>query len=163
MKLYELPAAFAEVEMMLVDGELTEEAMAKLAALEGTLEEKVQSCLCVAKNFAARAVIRKREADRMYDLAKSDEGNLKRLMDYVQFVMEKLDYERIETDLFKVRIQANPPSVVIDELLDLAHIPAEWVKTTIAPDRKAILAAAKSGDPLVEGITIVQTKSLRVS
>ena len=162
MRLYELPAAFAEVEAMLIDGELDEAAMAKLAALEGTLNEKVQSCLCVSRNFSARADARKAEADRLAALAKSDRGNSDRLKNYVQDTLEKLGVAKVETELFKVRIQDNPPSVVVSEAVDLDWLPKEMVRITKEVDKKKVLAAGNMGLPLPEGIQIIQTKSLRV-
>lgn len=164
MRLYELPARFQEIESLAIDGELTDEHLAKLAELEGTLAEKVQSSLCVSRNFAARAAARKAEADRLSALAKSDAANEERLKKYVEGVLLALNVDKVETDLFKVRIQANPPKVVIAEGFDLSTLPDEWLNPPKPREanKKAILAASKDA-PLPEGVSIVQEKSLRVS
>lgn len=159
MKLYQLPSAFAEIEAMLTDGEIDTQAMEKLASLEGELQEKVQSCLCVARNFAARAEARKNEANRLAALAQADASNEKRLKEYVQGVMTQLGQDRIETELFKVWIQNNPPSVNVD---DVSTLPTEFTKTTVEADKKALMAAHKEGKTLPGGVTINQTRSLRV-
>ena len=66
MKLYELPAAFAEAEALTTDdGELTPEAFEKLTALEIELDKKVDGCCRVMRHFEAQAAAYKAEADRL--------------------------------------------------------------------------------------------------
>lgn len=161
MKLYELPAAFNEIEALLIDGEMTEEAMDRLARLEGALADKVQACMCVAQNFAARSAARKRESDRLASLAYQDANNEKRLREYVQRVMEQLGQKRVDTDLFAVWIQANAPAVTIDETVDVQKLPDGWIRIKFEPNKTAIMQAHKDGAPLPEGISITQTRSLR--
>jgi hypothetical protein len=163
MKLYELPAKFAEFETMLIDGELTDDAMARLTELEASLTEKVQSCLCVMRNFDARASARKEEAKRLNALAQTDSQSAERLKKYVQQTLERLGMKSIETPLFKARLQNNPPGCTIEEGTELPPWLVRIVPEVIEPDKKAIMDAHKAGQPLPEGVKITQTQSLRIS
>lgn len=162
MKLYELPASFAQLEALAVDGELTDEHLAKLADLEASLKDRVQAVLCVARNFAARAAARKAEADRLYGLAQTDANNEKRLLRYVEDTLLKLGMDRIETDLFRCWMQTTPPKVSISPQLSATDLPLKFRKVNVEADKSAILAAHKNGELLPEGVGVTQTKTLRV-
>lgn len=159
MTLYSLPAAFAEIEAMAEEGELSEAAIERLASLEGTLAEKVQSCLCVARNFAARYDARIGEASRLQDLAESDRKSELGIYAYVEKVLRQLKVDKIETDLFKVSFAKNPPKVVVKDDLDIETLPDEWLR--VVPehkelDKKKVLAASKDC-PLPFGVEVQQT------
>lgn len=164
MKLYELPARFAEVEAMLIDGEMTEEVCAKLSFLEETISAKVQACLCVVKNLEARAYARYTEAGRISELGDSDKRNADRLKAYVEKTLISIGIDKLETELFKVSFKLNPPKIVVKDDLDINDLPDEWVR--IVPeskelDKKKIMAASKDC-PLPFGIEVVQEKRMVV-
>ncbi len=162
--LHSLPSRFAEIEAMLADGELDDEALAKLADAESDLKAKVQSCLCVARNFEERGAARNREATRLLDLTKSDCNNAKRLYEYVERVLKQLAIDKIETDLFKISFRSNPPKVVVADGFDINTLPDEWLRVVPEKkelDKKAVLEASKE-TPLPEGLSVEQTKRMVV-
>ena len=164
MRLYELPARFAEVEAMLVDGEMSQEAMDKLASLEETIAAKVQSCLCVVKNLEARAYARYTEAGRLSELADSDKKNADRLRAYVEKTLISIGIDKLETELFRVSFKLNPPKIVVKDDFDIADISDEWVRWPDPKpelDKKKILAASKDC-PLPFGLEVVQEKRMVV-
>lgn len=163
VKLYQLPQAFAEVEAMTEDGELTPEAFAKLTSLELELKQKLDGCCRVMRHFEAQAAAFNTEADRLAKHAKAAANSVEWLKSYMEDNLAKMGIEKIETDLFKLRLQNNPPSCQIDPGLDVATLPPYLVKQTIEVDRRACLQFAKGDGPLPKGISIVQTKSLRIS
>ena len=164
MRLYQLPAAFAEIEAMTCDdGELSSEAMEKLTSLEMALESKIEACCRVVRHFEANATAYKTEAERLSRNAAAAASNAKRLKEYMQMVLETLNLPRVETELFKVRIQHNPPSVKISESVYATRLPEEFQRVIIEPDKSALMEAFKSGKELPIGVTVVQTSSLRIS
>lgn len=161
MKLYQLPACFAEIELLASDGELTPDLEAKLDALEMELSTKLDSCCRVLRSLEARAAAYKAEADRMYDGAAKAETSAWRLKEYMQRTLEALGIERQDTELFRLRIAKNPPSVKFDG--DPRELPIVYQRVTVEADKKRLLDAHKGHMTLPPGVSIQQTKSLRIS
>ena len=162
--LWQIPARFSEIEAMLADGELSEEDLAKLADAESDLKAKVQSCLCVARNFEARSEARYNEGERLRRLAETDSNNADRLTEYVERVLKQLAIDKIETDLFRISFRSNPPKVVVADDFDISTLPDEWIRVVPEKkeiDKKAVLEASKE-TPLPEGLSVEQTKRMVV-
>lgn len=163
MKLYLLPPAFEAVLAATEDGELTPEALAKLDSLEMELKDKVDGCCRVMKAFDAQADAYKAEADRLYKHSQMAANQAKRMKEYVDTNLRAIGVEKLETELFKLRYQKNPPSCVVPDGLDPSTLPEAFKVVKIEPNKRAMIDAAKAGQTLPEGITITQATSLRIS
>jgi hypothetical protein len=164
MKLYELPAAFAEAEMMLTDdGELTPEAFEKFESLKIALESKIEGCCRLMRHFDAQGASYKAEADRLTHHRTVAENNAKRLKEYMKTTLDTLGIKKVETELFKVRIQNNPLAVNVDDSVNAEQLPDEFKVVEYRPNKKAMLEASKDGKALPEGCSVTQGSHLRVS
>lgn len=163
MKLYQLPAAFTDIDLMTQDGELPPEAMEKLAALEMELGQKLDACCRVMRRFEAQAAAYKNEADRFAKHATSATNNAARIKKYMEDNLKALGIDKIETELFRLRLQNNAPSCEIVAGFDLRTLPEEYQSIKIDANKRALLQAHKDGVLLPEGVSIVQTRTLRVS
>lgn len=164
MKLYELPPAFSAVELLAgEDGELTAKALDRLTSLEMALADKVEACCRVMRNYEARAAAFKAEADRLAFHGTTAAKNAQRLKEYVKGVMEQLNVPRVDAGLFKVRVQANPPTIKVTDECDIHDLPDQFKRVTIEFDKRAMLDAAKAGDALPAGIEVVRGSHLRVT
>ena len=163
MKLYELPPAFAEVELAAADGELDAASMERLAALEGELSARVDGCCRVVRGLEARAGAFVAEAERLRSRAAVAVANARRLKEYVRQNLEAMGVPRVETALFTVRLQQNPAAVNLAPGLEPEALPEEFRRTRCEPDRAALLLAHKQGRPLPNGVTITRTTGLRIT
>lgn len=92
---------------------------------------------------------------------KTDENHKKSLDKYMMHTMDVLGKNKIETELFTIRQQNNPASVVID-VNDIDDIPIEYLvtqKPTI--NKKKISEDIKAGVDL-HFAHLEQSKSLRI-
>ncbi len=162
MKLYEIAPALLAIQEQSDDGELTDEMIAQIANLEMALEDKLDACCCVLRGMQAHAEAYLAEAARMRQKVQIAQNNVERLKNYMQTNLETLGIERLEMRLFKLRLQKNPPSCVVGTGVVVAKLPEEFKKVTVEPNKSAILAAYKECRALPAGITVVQTKGLRI-
>ena len=82
------------------------------------------------------------------------EKKKERLLNFLKFAMDVNAIVTLEGHLFKARIQANPPTVIVRNEED---VPAEFksIKQEVVLDKKAILNSWKAGKP-VAGTEIIQ-------
>ncbi len=164
MKLYQLTTEFQQVEAMTGDdGEILPEAFDRLTALEMELAAKLDGCCRMMRHFEARAAVFKAESDRLAGHARSAAASAARLKRYVEDAMKAIGADKIETELFKLRIQNNPPSCDIDPAIDLRLLPEAFIVTRVEANKRAIIAAALEGEILPAGVTIRQTRTIRIS
>ncbi len=166
MKLYQLPPAFAALEALAGDnGELPPDTEAQLDALQATLEEKLDGCCRVLRRLEREEGVYTDEATRLARLARIRANQARRLKAYMQQCLEALGVDRVDAGLFKVRLQANPPSVQIRDDVPVFGLPPEYrrVKTEMVADKAAILEAHKEGKTLPFGVEVVTARSLRIT
>lgn len=142
------------------EGELTPDFVRLIAELEGAIESKLENCCRVLKNMQGLQDMLEAEYKRMWDRAKSIEGNATRLKDYVQSCMELAGIDKTNAGPFRLSIVKNSqPSV---EILDMALIPHTYDKPA---ERQVSLSqirdAVKAGRE-VPGVSVVRGTHLRV-
>lgn len=157
MNLYNLSAAFQQIQQMIEDGQ--EGLTDTLESLNDAIEDKAVGYAKVMKNLEAQAKAIKEEETRLADRRKSLESNIKRLKESLENAMLDVNIKRIKTELFSFNIQKNPPSV---EVLNDSVIPKNYFNIP-APvlDKKLILADLKNGVE-VPGVQIKQSEGLRI-
>ena len=163
MTLYELQDEYRQLLDLAEDPEVDPEILADtMEALEGEIEEKAVGYGKVIRQMEADAEALKNEEERLASRRKVTENNIKRLKQALQFAMMAVGKPKIDTDLFKFRIQKNPASVVIDAP-STDHMPAEYI-TIQAPtwNKAAIKEALKAGKDLSGIAHLEQTESLRI-
>src|SRR5262249_31907538 len=147
MKLYELPIAFEHFADKLADqeGELTGELEIALGTLENELARLVDAICALVQRFTRQAEAAKAEADRLLNLPRVRANAAMRLKDYLKQHLECLRIRKYETNLFRVRVQANSrPSILWRDGAEA--IPPAFRRLTIALDGDAAYEAWKANE-----------------
>lgn len=157
MNLYELSAAYQQIQTMIEDG--GEGLEDTLESLNDAIEEKAVGYAKIIKNIEGQALAIKAEEERLSSRRKSLEGNARRLKESLEQSMIDVNKKKIKTELFSFNIQKNPPSL---NVLDDSVIPKNYFNVpTPVIDKKSILQDLKSGVE-VPGVEIKQGESLRI-
>jgi hypothetical protein len=156
--LYNLASDYLRILDLLEDPDADAGALEReLDALAGQITHKAEAIAGLIKQCEGMATMRKAEADRMRDLAATDQRNADRLHDYLLRHMQALGSERIDTARFRLSVRTNPPAVhVLEELL----VPAEYVRTvtTTSVDKRAILETFKTTGEIVPGVEVTRAQ-----
>jgi hypothetical protein len=160
--LYEIGTEFERLLSLIAaaDGEVTAELEAALAAVDLADSEKVDAYCRMIRELEGRVELRKAEAARLRDLARTDENGAERMKARLKDHLERTGRQRIETRLFRVWVQASAPSVVYAGAVE--NLPREFTRIEVKIDKEALHAAAKAGAPLPEGVEIVRGTNLRI-
>lgn len=143
--LRELSKELAEVQELALDPEIPAQALTDtLDGIEGIFNEKAVSIVHVIANSDSDIAALDSEIARLTDRKKQFQNAQKRLKDYLRFNMEATGITKITSPLFTITLAKGRDIAVID---DEHSLPDDFVKvkTTIAPDKNAILAALKEG------------------
>lgn len=155
MKLYEIPAVYESLLSTVQEtGELTPEVEKLLDEITDELKVKIDAVLCVYRGYEAEADVLKAEADRLLHHARVAAANAERLKLYAKVTLERMRVPKLRTVKFRVRIQENNPSVVIEETVDVEALPDKFKVVTTAPSKKAMMQAHKNGEALPAGCTV---------
>lgn len=161
MTLYELTDELAAVLEAGEDGELPEDLEARLDDLLPQFDQKVDNICRLMAEISARAEGRINEAERLTALGRAGLRTVGRLKSYLKDSLERMGVKKIETPLFKVRVQNNSqPS--IEYTGDVSQLPPTFRRTIIEPDKKAVLTAWKAGEELPPGFVVEVGQHLRV-
>jgi hypothetical protein len=115
------------------------------------------------RNYEARAAAFKAEAERLSHHRTVAENNAKRLKNYMKENLEKIGVKKVDTGLFKVHLQSSPMSVQIDDGVDIDALPDQFKVVKIEANKRAMIDAAKGGEELPAGCSLVQGTHLRVT
>lgn len=162
LKLYEISHnylcaldALSELE------DLPPEAIADtLEALQGEFEDKALNIARYVRNLEAEASAIEEARKRMDARARSATQQARRLKDYLKGELERTGLKIQAPDL-ALRLQNNPPSVVVD---DEASIPAAFKQTqTVTKVLKAELGKALKAGESIEGAHLERSKRLVIA
>jgi len=145
LKLYEIPVAY-RVLMDSIDetGELTPEIEAKLAELEGNIEDKVDSICALVREATADAEAYDAEAKRLQDRKRAAANRAESLKRYLQQNMEVLNIPKVKTPRFTASLgTASRPSIRWTGPVEA--IPESLRKVEIKFDGTAAYEAYKAG------------------
>lgn len=150
MRLYQIAD---EIELILareVDhetGEITDETLEKLAALEMARDEKALAVAAYLKGELAEAEAVLREVDKLKKRAEGHKKRAARLTGYLETYIPA-DSEPLSDARSRIAWRKNPPKVAIP---DEEAVPPKFrsiVTETWKPDKKAIAGALKAGAKL---------------
>jgi hypothetical protein len=135
------------------DGEVTPDQDALLATLDLSLEQKVEAYAAAHARLGAEAEALKDLAKTYSTKAKARETSAELLRMRLHAEMSRLGRDVVKTPTASARIQASPDRLELEEQDDAAlfsrfFVPDELIVTTRRLDRKAVLAALKSGREL---------------
>ena len=161
--LYKIANSFAELMSKAEDGELTEEEYNKIGeelALE--LQAKSSNVIGYYQNESALIEAIDNQIKRLQDLKKVKQNNIDRFKKYVKENMERLEIQKIETELGTLSIAKSPISV---EIINEDEIPNEFKQevVTIKVDKKAIADNFKATGEIPSGAILhTENTNLRI-
>jgi hypothetical protein len=162
MKLYEITNEVQSIfNNISEDGELLQEHLDNLDALQQEFEYKAVSVAAYIKNIEAEETMIAEAIKEMASRKSKLTNKIQSPSDYLQFNLQKLSINEIKTSpYFKIRLKTCPPSVdVFDENL----IPAEFwrEKTTTSVDKIMLKEVLNEGVD-VPGATIQRKIKLEI-
>jgi hypothetical protein len=146
MRLYEVAQEWRSLISALADaeGEVDEETEHALSLLEGELVDRVNAAAVGVRELEHIEAAYRAEAKRLQSRAQVAASGAERLKRYLLDALTVAGERKVETPLFAVARQANPPRVVVD---DAAALPEQYVTTRVEQvvDKKAVADALKDG------------------
>ena len=142
------------------EGELSAETEARLNAIEGAFEAKVEYVAKIIKERLADSAKFAVESARMSHQSHIADAQARWLKDYLKGELRRVGRDRVEGELLKVALQNSPPSCTVDD----AALPTEWcrmIPARMEPDKKAIIDALKAGQE-IPGAALVQDQHIRI-
>lgn len=157
MRIYELAEAYQQIIDRIEEGEV--DLTDTLESIEDALEVKLENTAKIIRTWESESVALKAEEDRLKKRRETRENGADRLKKYIFENMQKVKKEKIEGELFTLRLQKNPVKV---NILNDKSIPANYlVEQNPTINKKAILEDLKNGIA-VEGAELQKSKHLRI-
>lgn len=160
-KLYELSEIYMNIWDLVGDEDVDLVSLEKaLTDVEDKLSDKAENIAKLIKSIEAHNDGIKAEEVRLAKKRKTLESKKDYFKSYLESQLKAIGKDKIEGQLFNVRLQKNPPSV---NVLNESAIPEKYwnVVTTKTLNRKSILDDLKAKIE-VKGAEIKQEKSLRI-
>ena len=158
LKLWEINS---EIERVLAEesdhttGEITDETLEKLDALEIERDDKALQIACYLKSEIAEGLAVKTQADKLAARAKIHENRAGRLKNYLNTDSE------VGKKNSNGMVQIGWQKTKSVEVLDLPKVPYDYHKVTVVDDKKKIGDALKEGID-VPGATLVNVNKIQV-
>ncbi len=154
MRLYEITEAYANLEAIEDDVDIS----SALANVEGALEDKLESIAKVIKNLDAMADAYEDEERRLRAKKQAAKNRVDGLKKYVKDNLEAIGKDKVETGIFKWSLQYSRPKLVIT---DESLIPDEFFVIERKPIKSEVQKAIEM-DQIIDGAEIVREKHLRL-
>jgi hypothetical protein len=118
-----------------------------LAGLAGTFQDKAVAVAAYLKTLEAEAEAIQDARDAMERRETALRHHAGRLRDYLKGEMERTGLVRLDSPFLALRVQANPPAVVVE---DETMLPARFTETvtTVKVLKAEIGKALKAGEPV---------------
>ena len=160
MRLYEIANELRHLIDSSVDGELSPEQMAQLDALGLALDDKVNGCCGLIREWESEITARQAEIDRLKLGIAVREISIRRLKNYLRDSLATIDQKSHQTALFAIWRQANPTSAQC--VAEPAELNPEYQRTKIEANCQAALAYWKVHGECPRGFEIKQGEHLRI-
>lgn len=158
LTLYEISNAGKELQLMLMQEELTEEEyQIAMAQIEKLFLEKNENIIKLIRTMETAAEGMKKEEERIHESRKATEEGIKRIKEMTKNVLEQHDIPKVITNVGTITVAKNPMSV---EILDESKVPEEFKKTKIIieVDKTKLKEHYKATGELIEGVNFIDNK-----
>ena len=143
-QLYALTGQMAELQALFdTDDESLKEALQNaMNEIQGEFELKADSIVRLRRNIESDVQAIDKEVERLNELKRIKKNSLNEISDYLRRNMEAANLKTIKRPLFTITLALAPERAIID---NLDAVPDELVvvRSTVDPDKKAILARLK--------------------
>jgi len=157
-KLYEITEDIAAI---ITEEEWTEDTERRLESLSMALEKKAENIIGLCTEWESFVAAAKAEEQRIAGRRKAVENRIGHLKGYLQRCMESADIMTMEAGTHSLRIQQNPPKVVVDSEEAIPPWYFVIIPETTQLDKKALSEDLKKGVE-VKGAHLERGTSLRV-
>ena len=156
--LYELTNQYKQ--LLELESEIDEQTFIDtLQSIDEAIEDKAENLAKVIKEMEATITTISNEVNRLQSKKQVVANRVSNLKTYLQSEMEKVNKTKIKGELFTVNIQNNPSSL---RVIKTDNIPKAFlIEQEPTLDKKALKEAVKNGE-VIEGVALVQTRSLRI-
>lgn len=166
LSIYVLTAQYQALYQQLTDLDLDAATVAdtiEASGLQDDIAAKAQGLECIARNLEMYTPAINAEIERLQKLRDARCKKAQDLRECALVNMQAAGIDRIETPLFKIKLQNNPPAV---DVFEPGLIPAGFMTAPVAPppapNKTAIKNALRAGID-VQGCRLVQGQRLVVS
>lgn len=148
LKLYEITEQARALEKLAEDNDLSPDDIADtLEGIDLEFNDKAAQVGNFLMNLDPFEKGLDAEIKRLQAKKKALQNRRESVKDYLRRNMEEMGISKIECPVFTIRLKAAQPKVAIDEE---GSLPDDYVnvKTSITPDKRAILKALKEGEDI---------------
>jgi hypothetical protein len=126
-----------------LEGDLTDEETCKaidqwIAENQDNLDKKLDGYCHIITELQARAEVRKKEAQRLAELARQDAASAQRLKDRLKWFMESRGMARLETPLHKLSVAQNGGKQAVRLLVEPEALPEYYQTVKVEANMDAI-------------------------
>lgn len=164
--LYTLTGNYLALMDTLADGDFDAQTIADTIEASGIVDDiaaKATGLEMVARSMEAHGPAIKAEIDRLSALMQRRQKAATALRAYLLSNMQAAQITKLESPLFSIKVQNNPPAV---DIFEPALLPAKFMKQAEPPppaaDKTAIKAALKAGED-VPGARLTTGQRLAIS
>lgn len=159
LRLYELAPAYAYLIDALDDDGDASDGHAHLDALSDAIDAKAASIAHVLAQLDAEAEMMRAEEKRLAARRQARERRAESLRDYLRMSLDAAGVSKIKSATHTISVGDGPQRVVVE---DEGAIPAEFLRTKIEIDKRAILVAMQSLGECVPGTRVERGRVLRI-
>jgi phage host-nuclease inhibitor protein Gam len=160
--LYEIKEQYEKLGDMLEEsqGEITPDISDLMNSIDDQRNGKIDNICRYIRNLETQGAGYINEIQRLKTNLDTSINKINSLKNLISWFFNSQGINKMETDLFKLRIQKNPPSI---DVYDPDSIPKEFdiVETIHKIDKKTIMEKLKSGED-IPGARIKQGEHLRI-
>lgn len=159
LRLYELAPAYAYlIDALDEDGDASD-GHAHLDALSDAIDQKAASIAHVLAQLDAEAEALRAEEKRLATRRQARERRAESLRDYLRMSLDAAGVAKIKSATHTISVGDGPQRVVVE---DEGAIPAEFLRTKIEIDKRAILVAMQTLGECVPGTRVERGRVLRI-
>lgn len=158
LRLYELAPAYAYLIDALDDDD-SGDGHAHLDALSDAIDAKAAGIAHVLAQLDAEAEMMRVEEKRLAARRQARERRAESLRDYLRMSLDAAGVAKIKSATHTISVGDGPQRVVVE---DEGAIPAEFLRTKIEIDKRAILVAMQSLGECVPGTRVERGRVLRI-
>ena len=159
LRLYELAPAYAYlIDALDEDGDASD-GHAHLDALSDAIDAKATSIAHVLAQLDAEADALRVEEKRLAARRQARERRAESLRDYLRMSLDAAGVAKLKTTTHTISVGDGPQRVVVE---DEGSVPAEFLRTKIEIDKRAILVAMQTLGECVPGTRVERGRVLRI-
>lgn len=157
--LYDLTGNYLDVYQQIASGEDSQIYKDTLESIDDAIEDKADQYAKVIRMLEADNEAIAKEIKRLQAKKKSNATGIENMKGHLQFSMEQTNKLAFKTPTNSFGIQSNPPKM---EITENAKIPEQYYIEQEPQLNKQILKKDIQDGLEIDGVELVQTKSLRI-